>query len=303
MSKIYKALEKAERERTKGLIKDQPTIPGANKEKIEIQEIKHKPREMDGKIFDPQLVSLYESGSLAAEQFRKLRTFLLRLRIHDAPKTIMVTSAMSNEGKTFVATNLAIGIAHELQSHAVLVDCDLRNPALLQWFGLQNDKGLSDYLMGNGEISGLLKKTKVEKLSILGGGSVRDNPTELLGSKKMEALVLELKSRYPDRYVIFDSTPLLATTEPQVLEKVVDGIIIVVRAGVTPRETVKQAIAPLEKEKVFGFVLNYLEFKYSALSSRYFGSDGYYYRYGYGKSLNEPQKRWTKPFRFIKKFG
>ncbi len=301
MSKIYKALEKAERERMKGLIKDKPTVSGDKEEKTPILEIKHKPREMDVKIFDQQLVSLFEPGSLAAEQFRKLRTYLLRLRISDTPKTIMVTSARDNEGKTFVATNLAIGIAHDLQSHAVLVDCDLRNPSLLQWFGLQNDKGLSDYLTGNGEISGLLKKTKVEKLSIIGGGSILDNPTELIGSEKMEALVLELKSRYPDRYVIFDSTPLLATTEPQVLEKVVDGIIVVVRAGLTPRETVKQAIAPLEKEKIFGFVLNYLEFKSSGLSSRYFGSDGYYYRYGYGKSLNEFKKRWTKPFRFIKK--
>jgi len=303
MSKIYKALEKAERERMKGLMKDQPTVSGTKGEKMEILEIKYKPSEMDGKIFDQQLVSLYEPGSLAAEQFRKLRTYLLRLRISDTPKTIMVTSARNSEGKTFVATNLAIGIAHDLQSHAVLVDCDLRNPSISRWFGLQNDKGLSDYLTGNGEISGLLKKTKVEKLSIIGGGSVQDNPTELIGSEKMEALVLELKSRYPDRYVIFDSTPLLATTEPQVLEKVVDGIIVVVRAGVTPRETVKQAIAPLEKEKLFGFVLNYLEFKSSGLSSRYFGSDGYYHRYGYSKSLTEPQKRWTKPFRFIKKSG
>jgi Mrp family chromosome partitioning ATPase len=103
--------------------------------------------------------------------------------------------------------------------------------------------------------------------------------------------------------VIFDSTPLLATTEPQVLEKVVEGMIIVVRAGVTSRETLKQAIAPLDKEKIFGFVLNHLEFKSSGLSLRYFGSGGYYYRYGYGKSVAEPQKRWTKPFRFIKKSG
>ncbi len=119
----------------------------------------------------------------------------------------------------------------------------------------------------------------------------------------MEALVHELKSRYPDRYVIFDSTPLLATTEPEVLGKLVDGIIIVVRAGVTPRETVKQAIASLEKEKILGVVLNVVEFKSSGLFSRYFGSDGYYYRYGYGKSKAKPQSRWGKRFRFTRKNG
>jgi Mrp family chromosome partitioning ATPase len=121
----------------------------------------------------------------------------------------------------------------------------------------------------------------------------------------MEALVQELKSRYRDRYVIFDSTPLLATAEPEVLAKLVDEILIVVRAGSTPRETVKQAIASLEKKKILGFVLNDVEFKFSGLSSRYFGSDGYSYRYGYGygygKKGAKPQSRWGKIFPFKRK--
>ena len=122
----------------------------------------------------------------------------------------------------------------------------------------------------------------------------------------MEALIHELKSRYPDRYVIFDSTPLLATTEPEVLAKFVDGIIVVVHAGVTPRETVKQAIANLDKEKIIGFVLNHVEFKSHGQSLRYFGSGGYYYKhgygykYGYGKSKSQPPaSQWGKLLRFI----
>ena len=90
---------------------------------------------------------------MAAEQFRKLRTYLLRHKISEFPKTIMVTSATSGEGKTFVAANLAIGIAHDLHAYALLVDCDLRNPMLARWFGLENGKGLSEYLMGDGKIS------------------------------------------------------------------------------------------------------------------------------------------------------
>jgi Mrp family chromosome partitioning ATPase len=121
----------------------------------------------------------------------------------------------------------------------------------------------------------------------------------------MEALIHELKSRFRDRYVIFDSTPILATAEAEVLAKLVDEILIVVRAGVTPRETLKQAIAQLEKKKVMGCVLNDLEFKFSGLSSRYFGSDGYYYRYGYGygygKKEGKPQSRWGRIFPFKKK--
>jgi Mrp family chromosome partitioning ATPase len=119
----------------------------------------------------------------------------------------------------------------------------------------------------------------------------------------MEALVHELKSRYRDRYVVFDSTPLLATSESEVLAKLVDEIIVVVRAGSTPRETVNQAIASLEKKKILGLVLNDVEFKSSGLTSRYFGSDGYYYRYGYGygKRGPKPQRRWGKIFPFARK--
>jgi exopolysaccharide/PEP-CTERM locus tyrosine autokinase len=308
MSKIYKALEKAEREREEGLKNEDRVTPEIEEERIERHEIKSKPEKVEGIFFDPKPVPLFQSGSLAAEQFRKLRTYLLRFKTHGAPKTIMVTSATSGEGKTFVAANLAISISHELQTHALLVECDLRNPNLAQWFGLQDGKGLSDYLIGNGNASELLMKTKVEKLNLLPAGTIQDNPTELIGSKKMETLIHELRSRYPDRYVVIDSTPLLATTEPEVLAKFVDGIIIVVRAGVTPRETVKQAIANLDKGKIIGFVLNDLEFKSHGQSSRYFGSDGYHYKYGYGyrygygnSKAQPPPSRWGKLFRFIRK--
>jgi exopolysaccharide/PEP-CTERM locus tyrosine autokinase len=312
MSKIYKALEKAEREREEGLKSGDHVTPQIEGERIEGHAIESKPQKVEGISFDPKLGSLLQSGSLAAEQFRKLRTYLLRFKIHGAPKTIMVTSATSGEGKTFVAANLAISISHELHTHALLVDCDLRNPSLAQWFGLPNEEGLSDYLAGDGIHDGihseLFIKTKVEKLSLLSGGTIQDNPTELIGSKKMEALIHELRSRSADRYIIFDSTPLLATAEPEVLAKFVDGIIVVVRAGVTPRETVKQAIANLDKGKIIGLVLNYLEFKSRGQSSRYFGSDGYYYRYGYGykygygKSRAQPApSQWGKLLRFIQK--
>jgi exopolysaccharide/PEP-CTERM locus tyrosine autokinase len=308
MSKIYKALEKAEREREGGLKNEGQATREIEEEKIERHMIERWPQKREGVFSDQKLLSFLQSGSLAAEQFRKLRTYLLRFKIHGAPKTIMITSSTSGEGKTLVASNLAISISHELHTHAVLVDCDLRNPSLAKWFDLQNGKGLSDYLAGNGNASELLMKTKLEKLNLIPGGTIQDNPTELIGSKKMETLIHELRSRYPDRYVVIDSTPLLATTEPEVLAKFVDGIIVVVRAGVTPRETVKQAIANLDKGKIIGFVLNDLEFKSHGQSSRYFGSDGYYYkhgygyRYGYGKSKAQPPpSRLGKLIRFIRK--
>ncbi len=235
-----------------------------------------KPVRSEKQRADRLLVSLFEPGSLGAEQFRKLRTHVLKLNMPNPPRTIMVTSATESEGKTFVAANLAAVIAHDLHFHALLVDCNLRNPSVSQWFGVQNGRGLSDYLVGGGQLSELLMRTEMEKLSILTGGSTQEKPVELIGSKKMEFLINELKSRYADRYIILDSTPLLATSEPEVLARLVDGILIVIRANVTPRKTVRQAVASLDPEKILGFVLNDVEFKSPGLFSRYFGSDGYY---------------------------
>jgi exopolysaccharide/PEP-CTERM locus tyrosine autokinase len=299
MSKIYKALEKAERERE--LVKDLSDESRPDELALEKHEKQAEPVRIHGMVFDKRTVSLSQPGSLAAEQFRKLRTYLLRLKILEPIRTIMVTSATSGEGKSFVSTNLAISIARDLQSNALLLDCDLRNPTLSKWLGFQNGKGLSDYLKGNGNFSGLLMKTEVEKLSVVTAGTIQDNPVELLGSRKMEALVHELKSNYKDWYMIFDSTPLLATAEPGVLAKIVDGIIVVVKAGQTSRESVKKAIASLEKEKLLGFVLNHLEFKSPSLSSRYYGSSSYYYQYGYGKEGPRPKGHWEKIFEVVHK--
>jgi len=305
MSKVYEALENAEKQRVVKLEKRSSPVPkpvevrmerpkeaekeidkGANKRR---NKVVRQPIRSDRMESDHPLVSLFQPGSLGAEQFRKLRTHLLRPDVRDAPKTIMVTSATAGEGKTFVSANLAAGIAHDLHFHALLVDCDLRNPSLAQWFRVQNGRGLSDYLVGKEPLSEIFRKTQMDKLSILTGGSPQEKPAELIGSRKMEALVQELKLRYYDRYIIFDATPLLVTTEPEVLARLVDGILIVVRAGVTPRETIKQAIASLDSKKILGFVLNDVAFKSSGLTSRYFGSDGYYAQYGYGKKGVEPR--------------
>ena len=281
MGKMFEALQKAEKER----------IQEPQEESIKTL--------IDGAILDNKLVSFFQPGSIVAEQFRKLRTYLLRPALKNPPKTILVTSALSGEGKSLISINLAISIAIELQSHALLVDCDLRNPTLSRWFGLQEAKGLSDYLLGQIELPDLIVKTRIDKLSLLCGGSTQENPVELIGSNKMEAMVNELKSRYTDRYIIFDSSPVLATTEPNVLDKMVDGILVVVRAGETPRESVQQAVKMLQQDKILGVVLNDLEFRTSALHSRYFGTNRYYHDYGYSHDF-KPQGIKEKTISFFK---
>lgn len=282
MGKMFEALQKAEKER----------YQETQEEFIETIS--------DDTVLDSKLVSFFQPGSIVAEQFRKLRTYLFRPTLQNPPKTILVTSAFSGEGKSLIAINLAISISIELNSYALLVDCDLRNPTLSRWFGMHESKGLSNYLLGQSELPELLVKTQVDKLSLLCGGSSQDNPVELIGSKKMESLIEELKTRYNDRYIILDSSPILATTEPSVLDKMVDGIILVVRAGETPRESVQQAVKLLKTEKIIGVVLNDMEFKSSALHSRYFGTHGYYYKYGYSQK-NQPKSFGDKLLSRLKK--
>ncbi len=231
---------------------------------------------------NPLLVTSVEPGSVAAEQFRKLKTKIHRLNAARSLKTIMVTSALNSEGKSFTAANLGVSLAREIHNRVLMIDCDLRNPGLTKYFGFQNGRGLSEYIQGSGGLQELVKETGIERLRILPAGTAEMAPADLIASNKMKVLLNGLKSQTETQFVIVDSTPLLATTEPEVLAALVDGVIIVVRAGVTPRETVEQAMVSLEKEKILGAVLNDLVFKTHGLRSSYFGTDGYYYKYGYG---------------------
>ncbi|MEN6318130.1 MAG: polysaccharide biosynthesis tyrosine autokinase [Syntrophaceae bacterium] len=241
-------------------------------------------------VFDDTLVAYYQRTSMVSEQFRRLRTYITSPRLDGSyPKTILITSTWAGEGKSLISANLAVMIAAELQSYALLVDCDLRNPSLSKLFGLNQKKGLSNYLAGDTKREAIRIKTPVDKLSIIPGGSLEENPVELIGSNKMKSLVQDLKSRYDDRFIIFDSSPILPTTEPSVLNKMVDGIIMVIMSGKTPRESVAQAIKVLDKEKILGVVLNNLEFKTNAMIRKHFGSDRYYYNYNYDYAGANPQ--------------
>ena len=270
MGKMFDALQKVQREKYVGTEDEvQKSIP-------------------DDLVLNDKVVSFFAPSSMVTEQFRRLRTLIIKPGLVNTPKIIMVASAVSGEGKSLVAVNLASIIAAELHSHALLVDCDLRNPSLTRWFGLQEKKGLSDYLTGEAELQDLLIKTSIDKLSILSGGSIQENPVELVGSNKMKTLIQDLKARYEDRYIIIDSSPILATTEPSVLNEIVDGIILVVKSGDTPRETVQQAVKLLNKNKILGVVLNNMQFKTKALFQRYFGANHQYYDYRYSKTHPEP---------------
>ena len=215
-----------------------------------------------------------QEASFAAEQYKMLRSQLLFPTDKAPPRTIMVTSAIPGEGKSTVASNLAVSISLGKKEHVLLIECDLRRPSIAKLFGMKTVKGLSSYLMEEDELSNLLHKTQIDGLTLLVGGRKPMNPYELLASQLMVDLLEEVKNRYEDRYIILDSPPVQVAAETGVLSKFVDGIVFVVRYGKSSRKVVQETLEKIDKSKLLGVVFNGFEGKYTS---------EYYYKY-YGDS-------------------
>ncbi len=197
------------------------------------------------------------------EEFRIIKRPLLKNALGDsaAPinrgNLIMVTSALPGEGKTFTAINLAMSIAMELDHTVLLVDADVVRPVVLDRLGLPPAKGLLDVLTGaTTDLSEVLLKTNIPKLTVLPAGTSSPHATELLASASMEQLLDELATSYHDRIVVFDAPPLLPSTESRVLATRMGQVLMVVEADKTAHSTVKQAFATLESCPVVMSVLN-----------------------------------------------
>ncbi len=205
---------------------------------------------------DSDLISLCAPDSPESELFRILRSKVLFPREGHAPRSIMVTSAMSGEGKSFIAANLAVNLAKNIDQHVLLIDCDLREPSVHRKFGFDRAKGLSEYLTNGTALKPLLLKTGVDKLTLLPAGSPPENPAEILSSAKMASLMDELLARYDDRYIIIDAPPPLMVPDTSALVKKVDGILLVVQFGKTDFDTVEELIEEVGRDKIIGAVIN-----------------------------------------------
>ena len=160
---------------------------------------------------------------------------------------IMLTSSLPGEGKTYCAINLAMSIAMELDHTVLLVDADVARPSVLRTLGLPAQRGLMDLLIDEKlDMSDVLLRTNVDTLSILAAGTSTPRATELLASSTMTNLVEEIANRYPDRIVIFDSPPLLLTSEARVLASHMGQIVVVVESQTTTQHAVKEALHQLE---------------------------------------------------------
>ena len=243
------------------------------KQAKETVRIKKKYRDQVAK----SLVTVVEPDSIMSEQFRLLKNNILFPEKGTAPRSIMITSPSPSEGKSFVAANLAVSIAKSIDEFVLLMDCDLRAPAIHELFNIDGVRGLSDYLASGIPLPDLLVKTFFEKLTILPGGTIPHNPSELLSSEQMRRLLSELKTRYTDRYIIVDAPPPHIASETNAIARIVDGIIIVVRQGKTRKKNVENLIDIYGRDKIIGVIKNFSK-------KEPFSGNNYYSQYRYYRS-------------------
>lgn len=221
------------------------------------------------------LIAHENPKSPIAEAYRTIRTNIQFSGVDKKLKTIVITSATPNEGKSTVISNLGAVMA-QAGNRVLIVDCDFRNPTQHKIFGLEN-KGLSNCIAMNKVAKERIQKTEIANLEVIASGPVAPNPSELLGSKRMEQVITELEEDYD--YILIDSPPILPVTDAAILAGKADALIQVVAAGqVTPDEA-KAAKKRLVQAgaNIIGAILNKVEVS----NSKYGYGYGYYYYYGH----------------------
>lgn len=274
----------------------EPILRSQNKKSVAINQNTDESRPAENRSLHPvknhavpnidpqksQLVTYHDASSFISEQFRMLRTNILFPPNGSPPRTILITSAIPNEGKSFVASNLALAIAQNIDKHVLLLDCDMRKPNIHTIFGYGTIPGLSTYLTTGQPLHQLIRRTAIDRLRILPAGPPPQNPSELLSSNRMADLLREVETRYADRLILIDSPPPHLTAETTAIARLVDGIVLVVKLGSTDRDLVQELVEKMGKDKILGVVTNWL----SSGSFSHYGKGKYakYGNYKYGNA-------------------
>ncbi|NLI15843.1 MAG: CpsD/CapB family tyrosine-protein kinase [candidate division Zixibacteria bacterium] len=219
------------------------------------------------------IISFYDRESPEATEFRRLYSNIRGL--DGNLKTVMITSSMVEEGKSLISSFLALTIAENTRQKILLLDSDLRRPMINVLFKLPLENGLSDLLEGKSKIPDLMKTTPVPELKIITAGKVTGSPTGILNPIKLHEVFDELKFYFD--YIVVDAPPVIPVSDPLIIANEVDGVLMVVRAGSTPKEVVKRAVNLLNNSKVrvLGTVLNNIE----EVLPYYYSSKYYSYKY------------------------
>lgn len=215
------------------------------------------------------LITKLNPKSPISEQYRTIRTNIQFASVDDEIESMIVTSSGPSEGKSLTTANLAVVYAQQGKK-VLLIDADLRKPTVHYTFGMDNLRGLSNVLVGEQQLAEVINESDVPNLDVISCGPIPPNPSELLGSRKMQQLLSDAKLSYD--IVIFDTPPVLAVTDAQILADMVDGSILVIKSKHTEIEEAnkaKEALQPAQA-KLLGTVINGLE---KAASN-------YYYYYG-----------------------
>jgi capsular exopolysaccharide synthesis family protein len=260
MERIRKALEQAGRERAQGDSGDTGNFrqPGAN-----TVDLTAGLKYTHTRVVEVSPAALLEHRVIAAlpehelkGSYRMLRTRVLQAMREKGWNSLAITGPASGCGKTLTAINLAVSLAMEVTNTVLLVDLDLRKPSIHEYFGYQPEYGISDYLFNDIKVSEVLFSPSIDRLVVLPGREAIHNSSEMLRSPRMVRLVNELKTRYPDRLVVFDLPPILAADDALAFAPYTDAFLLVAESGGTSREDLQKALDVLKSTPIIGTVLN-----------------------------------------------
>jgi protein-tyrosine kinase len=210
-----------------------------------------------------------EKESVASEQYKILREQIKRLRAELGIRNFSITSPVKRDGKTTVAVNLAAALSLDYEEKVLLIDGDLRAPSIHRYFSIPESPGLVDYLASSAQmkLKNLVRESFVPGLYILPAGKPSYLASELLAKERMKQVLEEAQAEFPGHHIIIDGPPILSTPDPLVIARHVDGVLLVVRAGKTPRDYLTKALQSLNSNKIMGVVLNGADL---GMSSKYY---------------------------------
>lgn len=223
-------------------------------------------------IENPMIAPLVEPNGVAAEQYKKLRSLIIRKSGPDNFRnSLLVTSAVAGEGKSLTAMNLALSLARTNDYSVVLVDTDLRNPQLHRLLNIQPATGLVHYLRNEVPIEAIMHKVGLGNFCLIPAGEQLSDPLEFLTSKRMQTLMADLRGRYHDRYVVLDTPPLLPFADSRVLGEMVDNIVFVCREGYSNMVQIEEGLEAISEFNLLGIVCNDTRLSQGADYSHYYG--------------------------------
>lgn len=260
MGKITNALKRATEER---MARIEKVAKIKEREQLVI-------RKVGRSRIDPAIVTYFDPKAHITEQYKILRTNLLAMNGGRPPRVFNLTSSTKNEGKTVTALNLAISLAQAVNKPRVLmVDADLRRGQIANYLGVKQPTGFSEYLSNKCELKDIVFNISIDNLTFVPCGDVPENPAELLASDRMKTFIKDMRQEFD--YVIIDTPPIVPVTDAGIVGSMVDGSILVIRAGKTQRGIVRHAEALLNQShaRLIGHVLTGIEYHLPEYLYRY----------------------------------